>query len=199
MEFKGKIKGIRPIIMHSAAGLNPRLPANIEKSQITSRPGKNRAEADDARLAEIECLLSLWLDAETPTIPATAIRSCIETSARKLKQGPQVREGLIVLESSFTYDKERYGEGLNELVKTTQFQSVVVNPSNKSRLIRTRAKFDTPWECDFVLDVDDELVDKAMLERWLDIGGRRIGLGDWRPEKSGSYGRFETESLKPVE
>ena len=198
MEFEVKIKGIRPIIMHSADGLNPRLPANIEKSQITARKGKDRTEADDARIAELECLISLWLDGETPTIPATAIRSCIETSARKLKQGPQVREGLVVLESSFTYEAERYGATLDELIKTTQFQCVVVNPSNKARIIRTRAMFETPWACKFVLDVDDELVDRAMLEWWLDIGGRRIGLGDWRPEKSGSYGRFETESLKSL-
>ena len=200
MEFKGKIKGIRPILMHSAAGLNPRLPGNIEKRDITSRQGKNRSEADEARLAELECLLSLWLDEDNkPTIPGTAIRSCIETSARKLKQGAQVREGLVVLESFFIYDKERYGESLDELVKTTQFQSVVVNPVGKGRVIRTRAKFDTPWECDFALDVDEELVDKSMLERWMEIAGRRIGLGDWRPEKSGQYGRFETESLKAVE
>ena len=93
MEFEVKIKGIRPIIMHSAAGLNPRLPANIEKTQITSQQGKNRSESDDARLAELECLLSLWLDAETPTIPASAVRACIETSARRLRQGLKVREG----------------------------------------------------------------------------------------------------------
>ena len=136
MEFEVKIKGIRPIIMHSADGLNPRLPANM--SQITARKGKDRTEADDARIAELECLISLWLDGETPTIPATAIRSCIETSARKLKQGPQVREGLVVLESSFTYEAERYGATLDELIKTTQFQCVVVNPSNKARIIRTR-------------------------------------------------------------
>ena len=200
LELEAKIKGIRPIIMHSAAGLNPSLPANKEKRDITSRQGKNRSESDDDRLAELECLLSLWLDGDDkPTIPGTAIRSCIETSARKLKQGPQVREGLVVLKNSFTYDKERYGVSLDELVKTTQFQSVVVNPSNKARIIRTRAKFETPWECDFVLDVDDELVDRTMLERWLDIGGRRIGLGDWRPEKSGDHGRFETVSLKAIQ
>ena len=103
------------------------------------------------------------------------------------------------MESSFTYDSERYGTTLDKLVKTSQFQSVVGNPGGHGRIVRTRAMFETPWECDFVLDVDDELVDKAMLERWLDIGGRRIGLGDWRPEKSGSYGRFETEILKTID
>ena len=40
-------------------------------------------------MAELECQLSLWLDRDgKPTIPSAAIRSCIETAARKLRQGP---------------------------------------------------------------------------------------------------------------
>ena len=50
----------------------------------------------------------------------------------------------------------------------------------------------------FTVEVDNELVDKTQLESWLDISGRRIGLCDWRPEKSGSFGRFATESIKEV-
>ena len=46
-----------------------------------------------------------------------------------------------------------------------------------------------------VADVDEELVDKAQLTAWLALGGRRIGLGDWRPEKSGFYGRFDVEDV----
>ena len=199
MELEIKIKGIRPIIMHSGEGINTRHPANIEKAKITARKGKDRTEADDARLAELECFISLWLDGETPTIPGKAIRACIETSAKTLSQGQKVRRGLGVLESSFAYDMERYGTTLDELIKTTQFQSIVSNPSGRGRLIRTRAMFDTPWTCDFRLDVYDDLVDRTMLEQWLEFGGRCIGLGDWRPDKSGDYGRFEVESLKPVE
>ena len=44
-------------------------------------------------------------------------------------------------------------------------------------------------------DVDEELVDKAKLTAWLALGGRRIGLGDWRPEKSGVFGRFDVEDV----
>ena len=44
-------------------------------------------------------------------------------------------------------------------------------------------------------DVDEELVDRDQLMAWLATGGRRIGLGDWRPEKSGHYGRFDVEKV----
>ena len=190
MLYKLRIEGVSPLIMHSAAGIDPLLPINIEKQQITRKRGTNRTEADDARLRELETIGSLWLDANgQPTIPAAALRSVIETGARKLKQGPQVREGLMVTDTAFEYDEARYGKTLKRLSKSVQHTvSVVVQ---RSRILRTRAMFDLPWACEFEIDGDDELVSAEHLERWLDIAGRRIGIGDWRPEKSGTYGRFQ--------
>ena len=195
MLFNVEIRGMRPIIQHSDAGLDPKHPANIEKTELTRIRVSNRTEVDAARIAELECLLALWLDEdEKPTIPAAALRSCIETAARKLKQGPQVREGLIVSEvQDFFYDRERYGDTVDELAVSTQYRVGVV--VQRQRVLRTRAKFDLPWGCRFVVDCDDELVDQQQLESWLNIAGRRIGLGDWRPEKSGDFGRFETVGI----
>ena len=194
------IRGTSPILMHNGVtGLDPNNAANIEKATLTRKKGSNRTASDEARIKELETLVSLWRaeDEKTPTIPAGALRSCIETAARKLKQGPQVREGLIVTAVKlFDYDKAKYGTTLDDLGKKTQFTTGVVVQRN--RLLRTRAKFDE-WTCTFTVDGDVELVDKDQLEAWLDIGGRRIGLGDWRPEKSGNYGRFEVVSVKAAE
>lgn len=197
MLFDVEIRGLRPIIHHSGTGIDPKHPANIEKSALARITASNRTEDDEARLAELECQVALWLDEDgRPTIPAAAIRSCIETAARRLRQGPQVREGLVVDRvHEFRYDVDRYGDELTRLVQTTQFRIGVV--VQRQRILRTRAMFEPPWGCRFTLDCDDELVDQQQLEAWLDIAGRRIGLGDWRPEKSGDYGRFETVSVKP--
>ena len=195
MLYRITIKGISPIIQRSATGLDPLLPINVEKQTITSKRGSNRTAADDARLRELETIGSLWLDSEDkPTIPASAIRKVIEVSAQKLRQGSQVRGGLEITYSTFDYDRKRYGESIDDLMKSTQFTVPVV--VNRNRVMRTRAKFDTPWSCTFGVDVDDELVSREQLERWLDVGGHRIGLGDWRPDKSGTYGRFEVESIE---
>lgn len=194
MRYQVTIRGISPLITHNgAAGLDTRSAANVEKAEITRKRGSNRTAADDARLRELECQISLWLDARgAPTIPEGAIRKCIESGAKKLKQGTQVREGLVVEGvQSFDYDREALGSTVEELGKRAQFTVGVVIQRN--RVLRTRAKFDE-WSCAFTLDCDDELVDREQLEVWLDIAGRRIGLGDWRPEKSGgAYGRFEAE------
>ena len=183
--------------MHNgAAGLDARSPANVEKAEIARKRGSNRTESDDARLRELDCLTSLYLDADGgPTVPEGMLRAAIETGARKLKQGPQVREGMLVEKvEEFSYDRSM-GATAEALAKTAQFTTGVV--VQRSRVLRTRAKFDE-WGVAFVVEADDELVDQSQLEAWLDIAGRRIGLGDWRPEKSGVYGRFETESIEAL-
>ena len=200
MRYQVKIRGTSPIIMHNgAAGLDTRSAANLEKAELTRKKGSNRTEADEARIRQLEVATSLWLDSEQrPTVPEAALRAVIEGAARKLKQGPQVREGLIVESTDlFEYDEDRYGRSHEELIGRAaesglEFTTGVV--VQRSRLLRTRAKFDD-WAVTFTLEGDDALVDSTQLDAWLDIGGRRLGLGDWRPEKSGHYGRFTAETI----
>ena len=195
MLYDVSIDGTSPIIHHSSAGLDPLLPINVEVAEITRKRGSNRTVADNERLSRLETVRSLWLDADgRPTIPRTAVRALIETGAKKVRQGAQVREGLVVVSTAFVYDVDAYGETLDKLAESARFTVPVVVKG--SRLMRTRAKFDLPWSCSFTVDADDELVDSDQLQRWLDTGGRRIGLGDWRPEKSGEFGRFTLASIK---
>ncbi|MDE2822718.1 MAG: hypothetical protein OXK79_04360 [Chloroflexota bacterium] len=198
MDYEIRIEGVSPIIMRNgASGLDTRSPARLEMAEISRKRGSNRTVSDEARLAELDCQVSLWLDEDgAPTIPEGAVRAMMEESARKLKQGPQVREGLIVTDSKFEYDTEQYGTSIEELGRTCQFTVPVV--VQRQRILRTRAKFDE-WACVFTVDADPELVDAEQLAAWLDIGGRRIGLGDWRPSKSGHYGRFTTTAITPLE
>ena len=194
-QYRIKIKGLSPIIHHNgAAGLDTGSPPNIEKAALTKKKGANRTDVEISRIRELECETALYVNADgKPTVPEAALRACIETGARKLKQGGQVREGLLVQKvEEFIYDHTKLGTTVAELSKSTQFVVPVV--VQRARILRTRARFDE-WAVVFTVDVDDELVDKKQLESWLDISGRRIGLCDWRPEKSGSFGRFVTESI----
>lgn len=199
MQYRITVKGISPIIHHDgSAGLDTRSTLSREIAAIAAKHGGNRTAVDDDQLRELEAQRSLWLDESgAPTIPATAIRATIESGARKRKQGPQVRGGLVVLSTTFDYDREKYGTGIEALGRSTQFTVPVV--VNRSRILRTRAKFEPPWSCTFEVDVDDELIDQSQLLEWLDIAGRQIGVGDWRPEKSGIYGRFTEPNIEKVE
>ena len=194
MLFTVKITGTSPIIQHSASGLDPLLPVNQQIKEITSKRGTNRTAPDDTLLRQLETERSLWLDANgRPAIPASAVRSVIETGARKIKEGPAVREGLVITDTFFDYDVDRYGDTIEKLSVSAQYTVPVVVQRN--RILRTRARFDLPWGCTFDADCDDELVDETKLLKWLEIAGKRIGLGDWRPEKSGEFGRFEVAEI----
>ena len=196
MRLQFTLAGVAPLIMHNlAAGLDTRSPVSREIAEIAAKKGGNRTDADDLRLQELSCQRSLYLGADgKPTLPPAALRAMIEAGARTVRQGPQVRGGLLIEpEVLFRYDVKRYGGTLEKLVKTAQF-TVPVVVQTKS-ILRTRAKFDCPWSVVGVADVDEALVDQAQLTAWLALGGRRIGLGDWRPEKSGFHGRFDVEDV----
>ena len=142
MRYRIRIQGTTPVICdNGATGLDTRSAANIEKAQITKKRGSNRTVADDIRLRELECFVSLYLDEEgAATFPAAAFRTNIETAARKLRQGPQVREGLIVEEvEEFDYDRS-LGTTPDELARNAQFTVGV--GVGRARVLRTRARFD---------------------------------------------------------
>ena len=198
MRYQVTVTGISPLIMHDGQkGLDTEHSLQLEKAEITAKTPKNRTAVDRARLRQLECLLALWTRGDKPTVPEGAIRTCIEQAARKLKQGPLVREGVIVEHvKDFHYDEKALGTTLEQLGISNQFTVGVV--VQRARILRTRAKFDT-WKIVFIVDADDELADQAQITTWLQIAGQRIGLGDWRPTKSGHFGRFEVSEVKALD
>lgn len=194
MRFRITIGGTSPIIHHSASDLDGRSDLSEEIKTITRKTTKNRTRADDDRLRQLEAQRALWVNHDGQVaVPAGAIRSCIEAAARKLRQGPLVRGGMVVESVDPMQAPGLNGKTLDEIAAAHQFTVPVVVQRN--RIMRTRAKFDD-WAVTFVVDCDDETVEQSHLLQWLDIGGRMIGLGDWRPEKSGMHGRFAVQEVE---
>jgi hypothetical protein len=46
------------------------------------------------------------------------------------------------------------------------------------------------WALEFQLDIEEEEIDPSVIKEVLDYAGKRVGIGDFRPEKGGSFGRF---------
>ena len=123
MRLEFTLAGVSPLIMHNgAAGLDTRSALSREIAAITAKRGRNRTDVDDKRLWELECRRSLYLDADgRPTLPPAALRAMIEASARKAKQGPLVREGLMIESVTFRYDVKHYGEDVEKLSTAAQW------------------------------------------------------------------------------
>jgi hypothetical protein len=68
-----------------------------------------------------------------------------------------------------------------------------VNNNVKARIITHRPKWNT-WECNFTLNVDDDgLLTTSMIESIIGYAGRFQGVGSYRPEHTGKFGRFSAD------
>lgn len=65
----------------------------------------------------------------------------------------------------------------------------VTIPSTKGRIMRHRPRLDE-WEATFNLEIDDTILPVEVVHQLLTEGGTSLGLGDFRPEKGGPFGRF---------
>lgn len=73
----------------------------------------------------------------------------------------------------------------------------VVIPSTKGRIMRHRPRLNQ-WACEVPLQVDETLIEASLALQLLQEGGSRHGVGDFRPEKTGQFGRFEVVSWKLI-
>ena len=72
----------------------------------------------------------------------------------------------------------------------------VVNKLTKARVICTRPMWLTPWDVEFVLEVHNDTVTQETIKSILEYGGNFVGVGSYRPEHAGEYGRFNVTMEK---
>lgn len=65
----------------------------------------------------------------------------------------------------------------------------VTIPATKGRIMRHRPRLDE-WQATFLLEIDEAILPVEIIHQLLTEGGTGLGLGDFRPEKGGPFGRF---------
>jgi len=65
----------------------------------------------------------------------------------------------------------------------------VRNPSTGGRILCHRPMFDD-WRLEFTMTLDPTILSVKLLREIVDAAGKRIGLGDFRPDCKGPFGRF---------
>jgi len=71
----------------------------------------------------------------------------------------------------------------------------VTIPATKGRIMRHRPKLPT-WAATFTIEIADDMLPVEVVHQLLEEGGRGIGIGDFRPEKGGPFGRFRVVSFR---
>lgn len=70
-------------------------------------------------------------------------------------------------------------------------------PSTGGRILRHRPCFNK-WRINFSMVVDEKEMSTSMLRDIVDAAGKKIGLGDFRPDCKGIFGKFVVTKWKEV-
>jgi hypothetical protein len=65
----------------------------------------------------------------------------------------------------------------------------VVIPATKGRIMRYRPRIEK-WNATVTMEIITSIIDLKTAHLLLEEGGRQLGIGDFRPEKGGPFGRF---------
>ena len=155
------------------------------KKAMRDKHAGRKAKTREARDCEGEAkAATYWTENQEPGVPAMAVKRSILTAAHKdlglartmvskavFLRGPEILpisyEKLIVRE-----DTVRVGVGSTDLRYRPQFSG---------------------WGLDLTLEVDYELLQLGDLINLVNRAGFGVGVGEWRPERSGEFGRFEID------
>jgi hypothetical protein len=173
-----KIVGASPLLMNSAASFTeadegPKTRKSIPPPEVEAENGAYRLSSGDLGF------------------PAAAFKKAVVSAAKGRKVG---RLGLpgIVLASVFETTEllplkhPKTGKPL----KDYEIDIRGARPQGQGMVRRARPRLDE-WSCEVSFEYDEDLIDVALIRDLLDRAGRNVGVGNFRPEKTGRYGRFE--------
>jgi len=143
-------------------------------------------------LAKLEFFGSFYVDKidgqDVIVLPAEVVEATINGGARKFKEGPLAKSGMVIMDhSKLIFDGPQTVKEMWEDGRFT-FQKMVVVA--RARILRTRPIFDK-WACVIKVNYEDSVCDRTQVYKWLVKAGQVVGFCDWRPR----YGRFSVKSV----
>ncbi len=179
-KFSVKVKGVTPVLM-----------SKPEQFGFDQEWIEKVANTDDHK----DALKRAYVDTEGKFYqPAIHFERSLIEAGKKLQ---------VKGHGKATYSK-LFGSMLSvepaELIHKNQnwevHKALVVIPSTKGRVMRYRPMI-KDWEVSFEIVAEDELPDTVIKEA-LEIAGKYSGIGDWRPEKKGKFGKFQTVHFEKI-
>lgn len=176
------ITGVTPLLMH----------AFTDADQMAASNGSRVASAaQDRGTATEQAAAHLYLaaDGETIIIPQPNIFSCIVAAGKFFKAGKSKITTLktsLIPAAVFFNDTEYVlaHDGWNVDTRAVRI------PSTGGRIQRHRPCFEK-WSLTFSVALDVSEIPERLFREIVDAAGQKIGLGDFRPETKGPYGRFK--------
>jgi hypothetical protein len=190
MNVQVNITGSTPLLMHSAASINPEHPLCKQRDLLTRKTASKRTTEENQEIRRLEWLLGLYTNGEEVVYPTANIVRCFKEAGKVTKQGTQITRGLSLsgIEASLSYHRNGH-RTVEDLFSDPNFVDVRAVGVGQKRIMRTRPRF-MPWAVAVTGDLFDDVMDVADLSRIAELAGRAVGLGDNRVN---GFGRFDVE------
>lgn len=194
IEKSYEIEGLLPTLMHSSQTADPMNPYSKMLKKITNK--KKKTYEDHLEIAHISFLASFYVNEDRNVYwPCDNIKAMITRAAKKSREGTVCKESIIVTSTEFIYDgpktpDELWGSGD---LYNSKYISHVIGVIGGKKIMVTRPIF-KQWKLKFTVSIDDLLINDDILDNWIKVAGRQIGLGDWRPQN----GLFRLVSSKII-
>jgi hypothetical protein len=176
--LKLRVTGISPLLTHNPLSMLDK--DDLAKGRQIPSP-EEEAEAGVYRTADGSC-----------AIPGVAFRSALVKASGAYRRGRRSLKSDIAhvqVEPELVPLRSPEGEPLTGY--TVDLRRAVVQ---RQGVVRARPRFER-WSADLEVIYDPELIEPDLIVQVMADAGRRIGVGDYRPEKSGWFGRFTVERL----
>jgi hypothetical protein len=182
------ITGTTPLVMHNIQMADPTNKLVKEIKGLTSKPAKQKTDEDALEVARLEFLGGLYGPDDLYDyvyVPCWNVVRSFENAARQWRQGATIIRALTVteevarLEFGGPHDPAKlWADGRYSWTTSVGIQ--------RSKTQRTRPIF-RQWSLETDLIFDEEVMDRADLERAAERAGRVEGLGDARKLGRGRF------------
>ena len=171
----------------SVEGISPLLMNRFRDIDIEGKSKKRTGALLEKVLED-----KLYLFENKPYIPSIYFRNCIVEASKQFKITGKGKSTYSKLVGS-TVDISPDVILING--EYVEFRVAAVNPMTSGRMMVSRPKFDN-WKCEFSIILNDDSVPAEVMNELLEHAGRYVGIGDWRPNKKGMYGKFMITSFQ---
>lgn len=180
------IKGISPLIQHawSEKGLR------MMRMTAQERKKEPKLARDPEKEAESACYRT---DDGDFGIPLLAFKAALIGAAHK-------DFGLekTLLRKSFFIPSKDSGSIARMEADDYQIREDIVRIGANQTDLRYRPQFNE-WSCNIIAQIDSELLRPEDVVNLVNRAGFSVGIGEWRPEKGGEFGRFEFDTALGIE
>lgn len=186
-------------VIFNIKGLTPYIPNRMNKDAIKGwedekKGRKIRKPKSDLTPEEIAELTVIWFDGENsqPCILGAAFKKAMWTA-------PRFVDGLTMTQSKGPFQISQELVPFQHNGRNFR-EDIVRQPAGPKGTPTICYRWDYPdWRCELPVVFDANVLSIEHLANLLNTAGFNVGIGAWRPEKGGNFGRFEVEGIGEIE